>query len=420
MFDFDAWQEIWITLSRNKLRTLLTAFGVFWGIFMLVVMLGSGSGLENGISAGFGDGATNSFFMWTRSTSMPYRGLPAGRRYEFNNDDTVAIREQIAEAKVVAPRAQLGGHRAADNVTRGNRTGGFSVMGDVPEYLAIEPVKLVAGRFLNPFDVEEIRKVAVIGSRVKEVLFEPDEDPIGDSIQVQGVYFKVIGVFESLADGEDAERQAQSLFIPLSTFQRAFNGGERVHWYAIAAQDGVRASEVEAKVMKLLAKRHRIHPEDQRAFGHFNQDEQFQKVQGLFAGIRLLVWIVGIGTLAAGVIGVSNILLILVKERTKEIGLRRAIGATPMKVIRQVLLEALVLTSIAGYFGLLAGVGLLELARSLLESTGAATGAFQNPGVDLATAVQALLILIASGALAGLIPARRAVSVSPVIALRTE
>ncbi|MEM7050995.1 MAG: ABC transporter permease [Acidobacteriota bacterium] len=420
MFDLDDWQEIWNALSHNKLRTLLTAFGVFWGIFMLVIMLGSGNGLRNGVDADFTSGATNSVFIWPQRTSMPFRGLPEGRRFNFDNDDTAAVIAAIPNASIVAPRAQLGGWRGAHNVTRGNKAGAFDVMGDVPENFRIQPVKLVAGRLLNPLDVAERRKVAVIGERVRDLLFEADEPVIGGSIQVQGVYFKVVGVFASLQDGEDGQRSTQTLFIPISTFQRAFNWGNLISWLAITSRDDVPASQVEAEVKALLAERHRIHPNDRWAMGSFNLEEEYNQVRGLFAGIRVLVWIVGAGTLAAGVIGVSNILLILVKERTKEIGLRRAIGASPFAVIRQILLEALALTSLAGYCGLVAGIGVLELVRQILVNTDGNGGMFRNPGVDLQTAAIALLILVFAGTFAGLIPARRAVAVRPVAALRSD
>lgn len=420
IFDLDHWQEIYASLAKNRGRTLLTAFGVFWGIFMLVVMLGSGHGLENGISARFADGATNSFFLWAQSTTKPYRGMLPGRDLEMNNGDVVAIREQVREAAVVAPRNQLGGFRGGNNVTRGTRTGAFSVMGDYPEIGQIQSLKITEGRFLNAFDVAERRKVAVVGTRVREVLFAAGEDPVEGSIEINGVYFKVVGLFKSSQSGDDADRDAQTIYVPFTTFQTAFNFGDRVGWFAITSRAGVPVSVVEDKVLKLLRDRHRVAPDDLRAFGHFNLEEEFGKVQGLFQGISLLVWIVGAGTLAAGVIGVSNIMLIIVKERTREIGLRRAVGATPFAVTAQIVIESIVLTAVAGYLGLVAGVAVVEGVRVALAASGGGPQMFQNPGVDLADALKALAILVVSGALAGLIPARRAVAISPVQALRAE
>lgn len=419
IFDLDHWAEIYESLRRNKLRTALTAFGVFWGILMLVLMLGSGEGLSNGIAKRFTGSATNSFFVWTRRTTEPYRGLPPGRTFELNNGDVEALQEQVPELRVVAPRLQLGGFRSGVNVTRGHRGGGFSVTGDVPENQEVQAVRMVQGRFLNPLDLQQNRKVTVIGQRVREVLFEEGEDPLGDSVEIRGVYFKVVGVFQSLLENSGAEEDDQRLIVPFTTFQRAFNRADTVDWLACVSADGVLASEAEEKAKAVLASRHQVAPTDTRAFGSFNLEEEYRKIQGLFGGIRLLVWIVGIGTLSAGVIGVSNILLIIVKERTKEIGLRRAVGATPWQITAQVILEAVVLTASAGYFGLVLGVGLLELVSQVLSAAGSPQ-AFSDPGVDLRSALWALVILVVSGVLAGLIPAQRAVRLKPVEALRQD
>lgn len=419
MFDLDNWQEIKSALSSNKLRTGLTAFGVFWGIFLLVLLLGSGQGLENGVLQGFEGSATNSFFVWTQRTGKPYKGQPSGRRVQLDNDDVQAIRNQIPEAAVVAPRNQLGGFMGGNNVRRGDKTGGFSVMGDQPGVLKIQSLKLDSGRFLNPIDLAERRKVAVIGKRVQSLLFAPGEDPIGESIEIRGVYFKVVGVFRITRSGDDAEREEQAVYVPFTTFQSAFNFGDRVGWLAITSRDGVKASAVENKVLDLLKQRHQVAPDDSRAFGHWNMEEEFGKIQGLFGGIGTLMWMVGVGTLLAGAIGVSNIMLIIVRERTKEIGIRRAIGARPRAIVGQILLESSILTAVAGYAGLVAGVLLLEVVgRAIPKGDGPTM--FVNPGVAFDTAVQALLIISFAGLLAGMIPARRAVTVEPVVALRSE
>jgi putative ABC transport system permease protein len=418
-FDSDSWREIFETLAGNKLRTILTAFGVFWGIFLLMVMLGSGDGLENGVEAQFAGQATNTFYVWARRTGEPYRGLPAGRRFDLDLADAAAVRSSVPEAAVVAPRAQLGGYRGGNNVTRGTRAGAFSVMGDLPEIAEIQAVGVKRGRFINQLDLEDRRKVAVIGPRVVELLFEEGEDPIGEHVEIQGVYFTVVGTFVSRRSGDDADRDAQTIFIPFTTFQKAFNYGGEVDWLAITSQPEVPASVTEEKVLQLLKARHRVAPDDRRAFGHFNLEEAYQRVQGLFLGISVLIWIVGSGTLLAGVIGVSNIMLIIIKERTREIGIRRAVGATPAAVRGQVVLEALLLTTVAGYLGLVAGVAVIEALASMLAAQGGAT-AFQSPSVDLAGALRALLILIVAGTFAGLLPAQRAVSIRPVEALRAE
>lgn len=418
LFDLDHWQEIRVALLRNRTRTALTAFGVFWGIFLLMVMLGSGSGLRKGVLKGFADGATNSFFVWTQRTQKPYAGMPAGRGIRMTNADVAAIREKVPEAEVVAPRNQLRGFGGGNNVSRGRKTGAFSVMGDYPEIRKIQSLKIEEGRFLNPVDVEESRKVAVIGTRVRELLFAKGEEPIGQSIVAQGVYFQVVGVFASPQTGDEAERDAQTIFVPFTTFQRAFNYGDRVGWMAIVSRPDVPASVAEEKVLALLRSRHKVAPDDLRAFGHFNLEEEYTKIQGLFTGIRLLVWIVGIGTLAAGVIGVSNIMLIIVKERTKEIGIRRALGAKPSAVVSQIVSESVILTSLAGYLGLVAGIALVVGIGRLLPPEGA--GMFLEPDVGVGEALQALAILVAAGVLAGLAPAQRALAVSPTVALRSE
>lgn len=419
LFDPDHWHEIRAALVRNRMRTFLTALGVFWGIFLLMVMIGSGAGLRKGAMRGFAGSATNSFFVWTQRTQKPYAGLPAGRFFELNNADVQAIRDQVREVEVVSPRNQLGGYMGGNNVTRRAKSGAFSVMGDTPEIQRIQSYRTTAGRFLNPLDLEERRKVAVIGTRVRDMLFERGENPIGASIEINGVYFQVIGVFQSTQSGDDADRDAQTIFVPFTTFQRAFNFGDQVGWLAVISKPDVPASAAEQKVVDLLKVRHRIAPDDVRAFGHFNLEEEYEKLRGLFKGIAILVWIVGAGTLAAGAIGVSNIMLIIVKERTKEIGIRRAVGARPWMVVAQVVIETVILTATAGYLGMVAGIGLVEVVSRLLPP-GDGTRMFVNPEVGLAEAVQALAILTAAGVLAGLAPAQRAVLVKPIEALRSE
>jgi putative ABC transport system permease protein len=419
LFDLDHWQEIKNALLHNRMRTALTAFGVFWGIFLLMVMLGSGTGLRNGTMRGFAGSATNSFYVWSQRTQKPFAGMPAGRRVQMTSMDVQAIRDKVPEVEIVAPRVQLGGFSGGNNVSRGRRAGAFSVQGDCPEILRIQNYHIESGRFINQIDMDEARKVAVIGTRVRTVLFDREEDPTGKSVVVNGVYFQVVGVFKSMQTGEDADEEAQALFVPFTTFQRAFNYGGRVGWMAVISRPNVPASVAEEKVLALLKSRHKVAPDDLRAFGHFNLEVEFQKIRGLFGGIRILVWLVGIGTLTAGAIGVSNIMLIIVKERTKEIGIRRAVGATPAAIVRQIVLEAVILTALAGYLGMVAGIAVMEVVGRLLPE-GDGTRMFANPDVGSGEALQALAILIAAGVLAGLAPAQRAVKVSPMVALRSE
>ncbi len=421
IIDIDKWNEILSVLKKNKLRTFFTAFGVFWGIFMLIIMMGSGKGLENGAMQGMGDMATNSFFMWTQRTTIPYKGFPRGRFYNFRNADTEALKKNIQEIDLIAPRLQAWGYRGAgSNVIRGERTGAFDIYGDTPDFNKINPMTMVQGRFLNKIDINEKRKVAVIGERVFEEMFSADENPVGEYLKIQGVYFKVVGVVRSKQSGQRSERDNRSIYMPFTTLQKTYNYGDVVGWYSITAVPGAKASDVEERAKKLMRERHNIHPDDERAVGSWNMAEQFSKMTGLFAGIRGLVWIVGIGTLFAGVVGVSNIMLIVVRERTKEIGIQRAIGATPANVITQIIIESVFLTTIAGYFGLVVGVGIVEGMNYMLQMSGANTEMFSNPEIDFNMAMTAILILIVSGALAGLIPAKRAVNIRPIEALRNE
>jgi putative ABC transport system permease protein len=420
VFDLDNWQEIFSTLKNNKVRTFFTAFGVFWGIFMLILMLGSGNGLKNAAKNGWGDFATNSFFMWTQRTSMPYKGFQRGRSFNFNNSDTKALRENITEIKTLAPRLQAGGYRGASNVVRGKETGAFNIYGDYPEFMDIDPVQMTAGRFVNQIDIEEMRKVAVIGDAVVDALFKEDEEPIGDYIKIQGVYFNVVGTFKSKKQGGEADRDGNSIFLPFTTMQKTYNYGDAVFWYAITSQDKIPASITEEKVIELMKQRHKIHPQDDQAIGHFNVEKEFKKMEGLFMGIDGLIWVVGIGTLLAGILGVSNIMLIIIKERTNEIGVKRALGATPVNIISQVILESVFLTTLAGYFGLVLGVALLGVIDNAMENSGADSQFFLNPEINFGIGITALAILIISGIFAGMVPARRALSIKPVDALRDE
>jgi len=421
-FDQDLWQEIFHTLKKNKLRTFMTAFGVFWGIFMLMIMLGSGKGLENGVTGGMGNFATNSVFIWGQRTTMPYKGLPRGRSVNFRNEDIAAIRQNINDIKYLAPKIQgWSSGDGSNNVVRNDKTGAFSILGEYPEWNLIDPMEILKGRFINNKDIEERRKVAVIGTRVRDMLFEDDENPVGDYIRIQGVYFQVVGIFKPLNTNINfGGEKEQSIYMPFTTLQKTYNYGDFVGWFSVTSRDDVPASKIEGEVIELLAKRHSVHPDDKEAFGHFNLEEEFNQMTGLFAGISGLIWVVGIGTLLAGVIGISNIMLVIVKERTREIGIQRAIGATPGYIMGQIIIESIILTSLAGYLGLVAGVALVEGINYALITFGAENEMFKNPEIDFNIAITSLIILIVSGAFAGLIPANRAVSIRPIDALRDE
>ncbi len=417
MFNIEKWHEIYQALAQNKARTALTAFGVFWGIFMLVIMLGAGKGLENGVYDGMGEFKLNSAFMWTMPTTKEYKGFPKGRYYNFDNGDVEAIRKYVKGIEFFAPRLSKGS--AGDNVVRGLKAGNYELFGDYPEWNYIDPMTITAGRNINYNDINSYRKVAVIGNRIKQELFKKDEDPIGQMLRVNGVYFQVVGVVKSKKNGRQAEREESNLFMPFTTMQKTYNMGDRVGWFSLTSKEGYQMAKIEKEVMDIIKKRHSIAPDDDRAIGHANVEEEANKINGLFLGISGLTWLVGAGTLLAGVIGVSNIMLVIIRERTKEIGIQRALGATPWEIRKQIIMESVVLTTFAGYIGLVLGVGLLELVSSVLLE-GADTGMFNSPEIDFNIAVASLILLIISGAFAGLIPAQRAISIKPIDALRDE
>ena len=416
MLDFDTWQEVWATLRSNKLRAFLTALGVFWGVFMLIIMLGIGNGLERGVIRNL-SGLTNySVFVWPQRTSLPYKGLPPGRYVRLNDADIAAV-ARTPGVEHVAPRLKLGDWRGPQIVNYGAKKAAFTVLGDTPELAYVEPLILENGRFINPRDMAEERKVVVIGHEVQKTLFG-EENPVGKYMQIKRVYFQVVGVINTLKTGDEAEKLIASVYVPFSTFQTTFNKKDKVGWFALTAYRNQPAALVEENVRHAIMKGHRIHPDDAEALGSFNAAQKFEQVQGLFRGIRKFVWFVGSLTLCAGMLGVSNILLIIVKERTKEIGVRKALGATPLSIVSLVVAEGLVLTSLAGYSGVVAGVLGLEAAGKAMSHVPNAP--LSQPEISLQVALIAVLVLIVAGLVAGIIPARHAARVHPVEALRAE
>ena len=420
LFSRDSWQEIIEALSANWFRTLLTAFGVLWGIFILVILLAAGKGLENGVKKGFDGMATNSMFMWSQTASRPYKGLPRGRRYNFKIDDVQALKNQLPDLKYVSPRNQLGGFGGANNVVRGLQTGAFNVYGDFPEIIRQQPMDVISGRFFNYSDLNEKRKVAVIGEAVKKELFELGENPIGQYIKINEVNFMVIGTYKRKSNNSgDVEEGQKEIFVPFTSFSQAFNRGEDVGWMAITAHDGSSISELKDKIVDEMKKRHKVHPEDNRAIGYFDLYEQYNRVESLFGALKAVAYIVGIMVLLSGIIGVSNIMLIVVKERTKEIGIRRALGEQPWSIKKQILMESIFLTLVSGMVGIIFGSLVIYGINSLLDSVGP-VDMFMSPSVGVGVVTGALAILMVSGLLAGFIPAQSAIKVRPIEALRTE
>ena len=409
MLNLDLWQEIWGTVRRNKLRTALTGFAVAWGIFMLVVLLAFGNGLHNNVVHQFRDDAINSIWIHPGQTSKPYAGHQPGRFLQFTNEDHEAI-ARLPGVEHITSRFFVRGNTT---VTRGAKTTSFDVRSVHPAHRHLEGTKIVEGRWLDDLDLAERRKVVVIGDDVRKFFFAPAEDPIGEWLTVAGIQFRVVGVFHD----EGGEGELKKVFLPITTAQMAYGGANRVNMimFTVGEASLAESTRLEEQVRALLSERHHVHPEDRRALRIRNNLEQFDKIASITLMIQLFVWVVGGLTILAGIVGVSNIMLIAVKERTREIGIRKALGATPRSILSMIVQEALVLTAVAGYLGLVAGVGAVELIRRFVPED-----VIRNPEVDLRIALTATALLAVAGTLAGFFPAWRAARINPIEALREE
>jgi len=409
MIKLDRWQEIYDTVSKNKLRTALTGFSVAWGIFMLIILLGSGQGLKNGFELDFKDDAINSIWIWGGETSMPYKGIKPGKRIRLRNSDLEYIKRNLPGVEYITGRF----NRWNQLISYGQKSGAFRLRSVHPDHQKLENTIMLDGRYINNFDVSDFRKVAVIGRKIQEQLFG-EEDPIGKYVNTQGMNFKIVGIFRD----EGGEREEEIIYIPISTAQRAFNGADRLHQIMFTTGDvSVEESmQMAEQVTSMLASRHIFDPKDDEAIYINNQSENYENIMGVLNAITMFVWIIGIMTIIAGIVGIGNIMMITVKERTREIGIRKALGASPMSVIQLIMQESIVITAIAGYLGLFTGIFLLEYVSSVITDP----GIFYNPEVDLGLAVLATVILIVSGAIAGLVPAIRAAAIRPIEALRDE
>ena len=388
LIDVDKWREIFNTLSRHKLRTALTAFGVFWGIFMLSVLLGAGRGFENGVIDGF-PRATNTIFIWPQgSTQIPYEGLPIGRFVQFYPEDVEAIRKDLPNVAFVRGQNSVGIWGGSGSyVVRKSKSGTFGVSGGFAGVENINSMRIVEGRSLNALDEQQRRKVALIGQRVRDQLFMPGENVLGADITVSGIVFTVVGVYRSTQDGNQ-QQEEERLYLPNDTLRKAFNQ-PGIGSFVVLPKAGVHAKVAEEEVKALLAQRKKVSPDDKGVFGSFNMQEQFEKVGGLLTGINVFSWVVAIGTIFAGAIGVGNIMLIVVKERTREIGLRKALGATPASIVWMIMQESVFITAAAGYMGLVLGTFLIEGIAKLLNASGGGGRFFTNPQVDFSTAPSA-------------------------------
>jgi len=410
MFDLDKWQEIFSTIHKNKLRTFLTGFSVAWGIFMLILLLGSGQGLQNGAENQFAGDAINSISVSPGRTSLPYQGMKPGRSLRFQNEQYLDIKNNVEGVENVSARKYAWG---SGLTSYGNKTGNFDINGCYPEEKESEKIKMIEGRFINQLDIEEGRKVASLGIDMKEELFG-DKNPIGEYVNIQGIPFKVIGYFSD----QGGDRDVRRAWIPITTHQRVFGDPLRIDRMAMTTGD---ASIEEANAMvedirQRLSQQLKFDPADERAIHIWNRAEFYQRFVDLFNGIRVFIWIIGCGTILAGIVGVSNIMMIVVKERTKEFGIRKAMGATSRSIIGLIMQESIFITTVAGYIGLCLGVFLLEWAGGFITDS----DFFKNPEVDLSVAISATILLIIAGSIAGLIPAIRAAKIQPVVALREE
>lgn len=414
----DPWIELAQVLLRNPFRTFLSSLGVGWGLFMILITVGASNGLEEGVKSDMGNRVKNSAFLWGESTSMPYKGYPRGRWVELTTPDVEYLVENATTLEAVAPRNQLGGWRGGNNVTHGLKTAACGVYGDMPVYKDIDPIVIMEGRYINQRDLDDRRKVAVIGKRVRQLLFDRDEDVLGSHIQIQGVTFTVVGVYKSQQTGEDAEEAENSIFTPYTTFNHAFHMGDKVGWLSLLIKEDVPGDTAVAEVLRLLKAQKSVHPDDPRGFGHWSMAEMHEEMSTVFGAFRWVSFVFGGLALFAGVIGIMNIMLITIKERTRELGVRRALGATPANIVVQIMVETLTLTVLAGLVGGILGVFALEALDAYLVNA-EDNGIFRHPHVTLDVLATALSTMTLLGAFAGVLPALRALRVQPVEALRT-
>ena len=421
MFDIDNINEIWQTIARNKTRSLLTAFGVFWGIFILVILLACGNGFDNGLRSQIEGFATNSTFLITTPTTEAYKGYQKGRNWDVDMSDIEAIEKKIKGVDKVSPIFSQWTYNGENNVFYGTKGGNFSLKGVIPNYNEIDRCKVLYGRFINETDIVEARKVCVLGKKAYEDIIGTDKNPLGLMIKANGIYYHVVGVIEAYNNKVSISGSInETIILPLTTMQIAYNTGDKFDFFMFTTARGYNTKDLQTEVKNLLRERHDISPTDEGAFVCFDFEEMFTMFEYLFLGIKILIWIVGIGTLLSGVVGVSNIMLVTIKERTREIGVRRALGAKPSIIIRQVMAESLLLTILAGIVGLVLGVAIMAVVSGFVGNTPSDDVMFLDPQIGFGAAIAASIIVMLSGLLPGVLRAIRAIQNKAIDAIREE
>ena len=421
MFDLDSITEIWQTITRNKTRSILTAFGVFWGIFILVILLACGNGFDNGMRSNIEGFSTNSTFMIPNYTTEAYKGYQKGRYWNPDMSDIEAIKMKIKGVDMISPILTEYSYNGDNNVFFGTKGGNFSMKGVLPNYNDIDRCKVLYGRFINETDINEGRKVCVLGKKVYEDVIGADKNPLGLMIKANGIYYQVVGVIEPYNSNITVSGSMdETVVLPMTTMQLAYHNGDKFDFFVFTTARGYKTKDLQEEVKTLLRERHDIAPTDEGAIMCFDFEQLFTMFDYLFLGIKILIWIVGIGTLLSGVVGVSNIMLVTIKERTREIGVRRALGAKPALIIRQVVAESLLLTILAGIVGLVIGVSIMAVVSGFVGNSPSEEVMFLDPQIGFGAAIAASVIIVLSGLLAGVLPAMRAIQIRAIDAIREE